>query len=280
MNTKNQVPFITLGNGSAMPQLGFGTWTLRDDVAVRSVSEAIRCGYRLIDTAQMYQNEEAVGKGIAAGGVDRSELFITTKITPANMREHRAADSIRESIAALDCGYIDLLLIHWPVAGEVERTWKEMEEFVDEGLVRSLGCSNFHPQHLDDLDRYARIRPVVDQVEVHPYMVQSELVAELQSRGLHVQAWGPYGQGLLNVTKDPLAKEIAGKYGKSAVQTILRWHMQRGLSTIPRSTNPDHMKENISIFDFTLAQEDMDAITALDRGLRSNERNDPDNFPW
>lgn len=274
------VPQVRLSDGSVMPQLGFGTWTLKDDVAVNSVKTAIEVGYRLIDTAQMYQNEAAVGGGIAASGVSRDQLYVTTKVSTVNMRNHLVRESIEKSIEDLDCGYLDLLLIHWPVKDEIKQTWQIMEEFVEKGMVKSLGCSNFLPCHIEELMTYAKVRPVLNQIEFQPYMQQNDIAEYCTANGIQVEAWGPYGQGQIKVVDDPLVAEIAKKYDRSPVQIILRWIMQHGMVTIPRSTSRAHIAENLDIFDFVLSDEDMTAMNGLHRGQRSNPCNDPLNFPW
>ena len=232
---------------------------VKDDAAER-VCHAIKVGFRLIDTAQGYGNEKEVGEGIRRSGIDRRELFITTKVNTTEMRNGIVRQSLDKSLANLGTDYIDLVLIHWPVKGHIKETWQILEEYVDKGKILSIGVSNFNPHHLDELLEYARIRPVVNQIQV--------------------EAWGPLGQGVTGVLDDPIIGEIAARHGKSAAQVILRWHMQRGLVTIPRCDNDAYTDENIRIFDFDLSPSEMEIITGLNRNQRANEKNDPDNFPW
>lgn len=209
---------IELSNGKSIPQIGVGTWTLKGDEAATNVRLAIEAGFRHIDTAQGYDNEEAVGQGVEDGGVKREELFITTKVATNIMREGRDAvrKSIEDSLRKLKTDYIDLLLVHWPVKDCVKDTWQVMEKFLLEGRVRSLGVSNFNKHHLDDLLAYARIRPVVNQIEVHPLMTQEENIAINRDYGIQVQAWGPFGQGDIDVVGHPLLQQLAAKHGKTA----------------------------------------------------------------
>lgn len=272
---------LKLNNGLEIPQIGVGTWTLRDDIARRNVRLALEAGFRHIDTAQGYENEEEVGQGIIDSGVERREIFVTTKVATNIMRLGKQAvgDSIDESIRKLKTGYIDLLLIHWPVKDCVKDTWQVMEDYVSRGLVRSIGVSNFNRHHLDDLLSYARIRPVINQIEVHPLMTQEENIAYNHDLGIQVEAWGPFGQGDIDVIGHPLLQSLARKYGKTASQIVLRWIVQRGLITIPRA-KPNHFAENLEIMTFSLTGDDMKAISALNRNLRSNVLNDPETFPW
>ena len=197
------------------------------------------------------------------------------------MREGREAvrQSIEESLRKLNTKYLDLLLIHWPVKDCVKDTWQVMEDFVRQGKVRSIGVSNFNCHHLDDLLSYAEIRPVINQIEVHPFMTQEENIAYNRELGIQVQAWGPFGQGDIDVIGHPLLQSLAAKYNKTASQIVLRWIVQRGLITIPRA-KPNHFAENLEVMQFTLSDEDMATISGLNQNLRSNALNDPENFPW
>lgn len=271
------IPNITLNNGLSIPQFGLGTWMLAENTAP-SVREALACGYRLIDTAQAYGNEKAVWQGIRESGVARNDLFIMTKISPANMRKPPQKDSIDASIEALGGDYLDLFLLHWPVSPHIRDTWETLEDYVRRGLIRSIGLSNFNPHHIEDLLKYATIKPVLNQIEIHPYHAQEGNVAATRGYGLAVQAWSPLAQG--RVMNDKIIQGIAKKYGKSPAQIVLRWEIQRGLLVIPRSKNPAHIAENIRLFDFALSSEDMAAIHSLNRNERINPKNDPDNFPW
>ena len=272
---------IGLNNGFDIPQIGVGTWTLRGETAQRNVRLALEAGFRHIDTAQMYENESEVGQGIADSGVPRGEIFVTTKVSTSNMRKGPEAvrQSIDESLAQLGTGYIDLLLIHWPVKDCVRDTWQVMEEYVRQGKLRSIGVSNFNRHHLDELLAYADIRPVINQIEVHPLMSQEENIAYNRSLGIQVEAWGPFGQGDIDVVGHPLLQSLAAKYQKSASQIVLRWIVQRQLITIPRA-KPNHFKENLEVMAFSLSDDDMLAISGLNQNMRSSELNDPESFPW
>lgn len=274
------IPTITLSNGVKMLQLGAGTFLVTGDAAVEQILFALQKGFRLIDSAQGYGNETQVGGAIRRSGLPREELFITTKIAPDAMRNGTVRQSIEESLSKLGAGYIDLMLIHWPVAGHIEETWKIMEEYVDNGKIRSIGVSNFNPRHIDDLLTYARIKPVVNQIEIHPYMTQYDVSGYNFQNGIQTESWGPLGQGTTDELTNPVIGEIAKKYGKSIAQVILRWHMQRGLITMPRCDNPDYVVENMNIFDFELTSAEMEIISGLNRNERTNAKNNPDNFPW
>lgn len=272
---------IKLNNGMEIPQIGVGTWTLRDDVAVNNVKLALQAGFRLIDTAQMYENEKAVGEGIRVSGVPREEIFLTTKINTTVMREDEATirASIDASLEKLQTPYVDLLLIHWPVKDCVKKTWQIMEDYVRQGKAKSIGVSNFNRHHLEELLEYAAIRPVLNQIEVHPLMSQVENIAFNRSLGIQVQAWGPFGQGDIDVVGHEVIQKLAAKYGKTPSQIVLRWIVQRDLITIPRC-KPNHFDENLGILQFALDPADMEAINALNIDLRSNENNDPETFPY
>lgn len=272
---------MKLNNGIDIPQIGVGTWTLRGETARQNVRLALEAGFRHIDTAQGYENETEVGQGIADSSIRRQDIFVTTKVATNIMREGRQAvcQSIDESLAKLNTGYIDLLLIHWPVKDCVKHTWQVMEDYVRQGKVRSIGVSNFNRHHLDDLLAYAEIRPAINQIEVHPLMTQEENIAYNHSLGIQVEAWGPFGQGDIDVVGQPLLQSLAQKYQKTASQIVLRWIIQRNLITIPRA-KPSHFAENLEVLTFSLSDEDMQSISALNQNLRSNVLNDPETFPW
>lgn len=272
---------IRLSNGYDIPQMGVGTWTLKGEIAVNNVRMALEAGFRHIDTAQMYENEEEVGRGIRESGVPRQDIFLTTKVNTHFMREGSEAvrQCIEQSIKKLQVDYIDLLLIHWPVKDCVKHTWQVMEDFVRSGKVRSIGVSNFNPNHLDELMEYAEIRPVVNQIELHPFMSQEENVAYNRQYGIQVVGWAPFGQGDIDVPGHPVLKEIAARYGKTSSQIVLRWVIQRGLITIPRA-KPNHFAENLDVMSFSLSEEDMQLINALNENRRSSELNNPESFPW
>lgn len=272
---------IRLNNGTEIPQIGVGTWTLKGETAVENVRLALQAGFRHIDTAQMYENEAEVGQGIQESGVPREEIFLTTKVNTGMMRggKETVRQSIEESLEKLKVDYLDLLLIHWPVKDCVKHTWQVMEDFVRQGKVRSIGVSNFNPDHLDELMSYAEIRPVVNQIELHPFMSQVENIAYNQKYGIQVVGWAPFGQGDIDVPGHPLLKEIAARYGKTSSQIVLRWIVQRDLITIPRA-KPNHFQENLDVMNFVLADEDMKLIDGLNENRRSSELNNPETFPW
>lgn len=277
-DTLPAIPHVVLNNGMEMPQLGVGTFTLKE-TAAECMKHAIGLGYRLVDAAQGYDNEAEVWQGIEASGIDRSEVFITSKISPDAMRSGKVRESLDRTIEAFGGTYVDLMLIHWPVAGKVEETWKIMEEYVDAGKIRAIGVSNFNPHHVDELLAYARIKPAVNQIEIHPYMTQQEVVGNTFAKGIQVEGWAPLGQGGA-VLQDGTIGAIARKHGKSIAQVILRWNIQRGLIAIPRCDNADYTAENMDIFDFELSPVEMSVINGLNRNERTYEKNDPDNFPW
>ncbi len=272
---------ITLNNGLTIPQIGVGTWTLRGQTARQNVRLALEAGFRHVDTAQGYENEAEVGLGIADSSVPRHDIFLTTKVATNIMREGCAAvrKSVDDSLIKLKTDYIDLLLIHWPVKDCVKNTWQVMEDCVRQGKVRSIGVSNFNRHHLEDLFSYAEIRPAINQIEVHPLMTQEENIAYNHESGIRVEAWGPFGQGDIDVIGNPLLQSLAEKYQKTASQIVLRWIVQRELITIPRA-KPNHFTENLEIMTFSLSDEDMHSISALNQNLRSNSLNDPETFPW
>ena len=277
-DTLPAIPHVVLNNGMEMPQLGVGTFTLKE-TAAECVKHAIGLGYRLVDAAQGYDNEAEVWQGIEESGIDRNEVFITSKISPDAMRSGKVRESLDRTIEAFGGTYVDLMLIHWPVAGKVEETWKIMEEYVDAGKIRAIGVSNFNPHHVDELLVYARIKPAVNQIEIHPYMTQQEVVGNTFAKGIQVEGWAPLGQGGA-VLQDGTIGAIARKHGKSIAQVILRWNIQRGLIAIPRCDNADYTAENMDIFDFELSPVEMSVINGLNRNERTYEKNDPDNFPW
>ncbi|TDN90714.1 aldo/keto reductase [Microbacterium sp. BK668] len=256
---------VTLSNGLRMPQLGLGVYLVSDPaVCEASVRTALRAGYRLLDTAFAYRNEAAVGRGIRSSGVPREDIFVTTKLWPSDYAYEKAEAAIGGSLARLDCGPIDLLLLHQPV-GDVRGAWRAMEEAVDSGVVRSIGVSNFTTDDLGELLPAARIRPVVDQVELHPHWQQPDLLPFLEREGIAAEAWYPIGHGSRKLLDESAIVSAARAHGKSAVQVILRWHIQRGFVAIPKSTDPAHIAANIDVFDFALTPGEMADIDALGR---------------
>lgn len=272
---------VVLNNDVAMPIMGLGVFRVNDQqVAAESVQTAIRSGYRLIDTAAIYQNEAGVGKGIKAAlketGLTREDLFITSKVWNADQGYDSTLKAYQESLDKLGLDYLDLYLIHWPVAGKYKDTWRAMEHLYKEGKVRAIGVSNFQIHHLEDLLKDADIVPVVNQVERHPRLSQLPLKDYCEKHGIRLEAWAPLMVGEL--LQDETIQAIAGKYGKSAAQVILRWHIQGGVIAIPKSVNASRIKENGQLFDFELTAEDMAAINALNTDHRTGA--DPDNFDF
>lgn len=265
--------FVTLNNGVSMPMLGLGVWKVSDDEAERIVREAIEKGYRAIDTAAAYGNEEGVGRGIAQSGVKREDIFVTTKIWNSNQGYEQTLAAFDESRRKLDMDVVDLLLIHWPVKGKYVDTWRALEEIYSKGQVRAIGVSNFQTHHLDDIAASNSLTPAVNQVEYHPLLTQEPLRAYCEQKGIRLTAWSPLMQGNLDL---PVLKEIAEKHGKSPAQVVLRWDIQNGVITIPKTTTSSRLIENSQIFDFELSAEEMSQISALNRNQRFGS--DPDNF--
>lgn len=262
-----QIPQISLSDGQSIPQIGFGTWQVSDDDAHSSVLEALRVGYRHIDTAAIYGNEAGVGRAIAESGIARDELYVTTKLWNDQHKRADARRGIEESLEKLGLDRLDLYLIHWPSVikhgDEYIEAWDAMQEFKAEGLVTSIGVSNFHPEHLDRLNGET---PVIDQVEIHPTLPQDELRAELDRRGIKVESWSPLGSGD-DLGNESIAK-VAESLGKSVAQVIIRWHLEKGLIVLPKSVTPSRIAENFDVFDFELGAEN----TAIMDGLDSNNR--------
>lgn len=251
-----------LNDGREIPSVGIGTYLLSPDEAEASVKEALKVGYRLIDTANAYQNERAVGRAIKESGVPREEIFVETKLWPSVYTDSEAID---KTLKRLDLEYIDLLLLHQP-AGDYIAGYKMMEKAVKEGKVKSIGISNFYGERLMELLNNIEIMPSVTQVETHPYYPQTKMKETLKEYGTKIQAWYPLGgRGNDSVLNEEIIKELADKYGKSPAQIILKWHNQKGVIVIPGSKNPDHIKANINIFDFEIDEEDMKKIDALDK---------------
>ncbi len=262
-------PTIRLSSGYDMPVVGLGTYSLTGDVCVNSVKSAISLGFRKIDTAHMYGNEAEVGQGVRESGVPREEIFVATKIYPNQYADPERA--IEECIRKLDIGYVDLMLLHHPGADDV-KAYKAMEKYVKAGKIRSLGVSCYYIKEIDEFIKHVDIKPVLVQNEVHPYYQDLEVVPHIQQLGIAVEAWYPLGgRGhQKELLSDAVLTDIARRHGKSVAQVILRWNLQRGVVVIPGSSNPVHMQENISIFDFSLSDDEMSRIAALDR----NEKHD------
>lgn len=256
---------ITLNNGVKMPQMGYGVYQVSPAECERCVLDAISVGYRMIDTAQAYHNEEGVGNAIQKCGVPREELFIVTKIWISNAGEEKAYASILESLRNLKSDYIDLLLIHQPF-GDYYGTYRAMERAYREGKVRAIGVSNFYPDRFIDLQEHVKIKPMVNQVEPHVFNQQVEAQKYMEKYGCHIMSWGPFAEGSNDFFHNDVLTEIGKVYGKTLAQTALRFLIQRGVIIIPKSTHKERMQENISIFDFELTDAEMDRIATLDLG--------------
>ena len=267
---------VKLNNGVEMPVLGYGVFQVPPEMCERGVSEAISVGYRLIDTAQAYYNEEGVGRAITRCGVPRSQLFLTTKIWITNAGEEKAAASIDESLRKLRTDYIDLLLIHQPFS-DYTGTWRAMEKAVREGKVRAIGLSNFYPDRFVDMAEYAEIKPAVNQLKTNVFSQQWDAEAEMKPYGTHIMAWGPLAQGDPDLQSNPVLAGLAEKYGKTPQQVALRYLVQRDIIAIPKSTHVERMKQNLDVFDFALTPKEMESIRPLDKpaGFRWSHR-DPE----
>ena len=263
------VPAVTLNNGVQMPLLGFGVYQVTDaEECERSVYEAIRTGYRLIDTAAAYGNEEAVGRAIKRGGVPREELFVTTKLWIQDAGYESASKAFERSLQRLQLDYLDLYLIHQPI-GDVYGSWRAMEELLREGRTRAIGVSNFQPDRVMDLILHNQIVPQVNQIETHPFHQQIETQKFLQDNGVQIESWGPFAEGRHNVFQNDLLLALGRKYKKSVAQVILRWLIQRGVVAIPKSVRKERIAENFNVLDFELSAEDMDVIASLDTKMTS-----------
>lgn len=260
---ESEMQYVTLSNGIRMPMLGYGVYQVSNEECERCVLDAIDVGYRSVDTAQAYHNEEAVGKAIEKCGVPRSELFLTTKVWISNAGYEKAKASIDMSLQNLRTDYIDLLLIHQPF-GDYYGTWRAMEEAYRAGKLRAIGVSNFYPDRLVDLCRFVNIKPMVNQVETHVFQQQTQAREWMNKYGVAHESWGPFAEGRKDFFTNPVLCDIGQKYQKSAAQIALRFLIQRGVIVIPKSTHKERMKENFEIFNFTLTEGDMLKIAALD----------------
>ena len=265
---------VILNNGVKMPALGFGTFKVPDgETTVQSVRTALELGYRHIDTAAIYQNERGVGEGIRQSGVSREDIFVTSKLWNADHGYETTLRAFDASIGRLGLDWLDLYLIHWPKPLNKE-SWRAMEKLYREKRIRAIGVSNFHIHHLEDLFTTCEIIPAVNQIEFHPRLVQQPLLDFCKKHGIQFEAWSPLMQGKL--FDIPLLKELSVKYGRSISQIVLRWDIQMGVVTIPKSINPERIKENMKIFDFEIDEKDMSKITELNQNQRVGS--DPDNF--
>ncbi len=274
------VPKIELNDGHSIPQLGFGVFQIPPAETAEAVARALETGYRHIDTAQMYGNEREVGEAVRASGLDRAEVFVTSKLSNAFHRPDDARRSLEETLAALGSDYVDLFLIHWPLPtlydGDYVSTWKALEEWAAEGRARSIGVSNFEIEHLERLAAECDVVPAVNQIELHPYFQNEEVRRYGEEHGIATQAWSPIAQG--EVLDDPAIGEIAERLGRTPAQVVLRWHIQRGSIVFPKSTTPARIEENFALFDFELDADDVGRIDALDRGESGRNGPHPNEF--
>lgn len=272
--------YVTLENGVKMPQLGYGVYQVTKEECERCVLDALKVGYRLFDTAQSYFNEEEVGNAIVKSGVSREEIFLTSKVWIDHYGYEECRKSVLESLRKLKTDYIDLMLLHQPFS-DYYGAYRALEDLYDEGKIKAIGISNFYPDRMVDLTSFTRIKPMINQIEIHPYHQQVFSKEWHDKYGVQLEAWAPFGEGRKNMFELSELKEIGDKYGKTVAQVILRWHLQRGIVVIPKSTHLERMKENFNVFDFELAQEDMDVISKLDKNESSFfSHQDPSIVEW
>ncbi len=278
----SKVPTIELNDGVRIPQLGFGVFQIDPGETAAAVKAALKIGYRHVDTAEMYGNEKGVAQGIRDAGLDRADVFVTSKLNNGYHKPDDARRAFDRTLEALDSDYVDLFLIHWPLpmlyGGDFVSTWKVLEEFAKDGRARSIGVSNFQPPHLERLADETDTVPAVNQIEVHPYFTNEQVRTYGRDHGIITEAWSPIAQG--EVLDDPVINRIANGRGKSPAQVVLRWHIQRGDIVFPKSISPERMKSNFEIFDFDLDGSDMDAISALNKGESGRTGPNPDTFSY
>ncbi|KQH80440.1 oxidoreductase [Mycobacterium gordonae] len=276
------VPSITLNDGNSIPQLGFGVFQIEPDQTAAAVRAALEVGYRHIDTAEMYGNEKEVGQGIRDAGLDRGEVFITSKLNNGFHRPDDARTAFEATLSALGSDYVDLFLIHWPLPtlydGDFLSTWKTLEEFAADGRARSIGVSNFQPGHLDRLADGSQTVPAVNQIEVHPYFTNEDVRSYGTAHNIATEAWSPIAQG--KVLDDEIITGIAKALGKTPAQVVLRWHIQRGDIVFPKSVSADRVRSNFELFDFELSDQHVASISALDQGENGRTGPHPDKFDY
>jgi 2,5-diketo-D-gluconate reductase A len=282
MASQTTVPTVELNDGNTIPQLGFGVFQVPPSETERAVALALATGYRHIDTAEMYANERGVGDALRAAGIDRADVFVTSKLNNGFHEPDAARRAFDETLRTLGFDYVDLFLIHWPLptlyGGDFVSTWKTLEEFKADGRARSIGVSNFQVAHLERLAAETDVVPAVNQIELHPYF-QNRDVAEYGSRnGIVTEAWAPLAQG--QVIDDATLQEIAQRLGRTTAQVVLRWHIQRGHVVFPKSVTPERIRENFDVFDFELSPDDVAAIDGLDRGEEGRNGPNPDTFDY
>lgn len=271
---------IKLSNGVVMPILGYGVYQVTKEECERCVLDALKAGYRSLDTAQSYFNEEEVGNAIIKSGIPREETFLTTKVWIEHYGYEECRKSVEESLRKLKTGYLDLCLLHQPFA-DYYGAWHALEDLYEEGKIRAIGVSNFYPDRLIDLASFARVKPMVNQVETHPHNQQLVAKEYMDKYNIQIEAWAPFGEGRGGLFENETIEAIGTQYNKSVAQVILRWHIQRGVVVIPKSTHYERMVENLDVFDFSLSEEDMNKITALDKNTSSFfSHSDPAMVEW
>lgn len=268
--TDIQSNYLTLADGQKMPQQGFGVYKLTDSATfTQTIKDAYEDGYRLFDTAQMYGNEDDLGTALKSLNVDRDDYFITTKVAEKNQGYQSAIDSVKESLRKLQLDYVNLLLVHWPINGHFFETWQAFEDMKKEGLTKSIGVSNYGMIHLQYLATQAHEMPVVDQLECHPWLSEKPMIDFNNQHHIVTQAWAPLGRG--RIFEEPIIKSLAEKYSKSPAQIILRWHLQNGLSFIPKSAHAARIKQNADIYDFQLTSDDMKQMNSINKNVRISQ---------
>ena len=272
--------YVTLSNGVKMPQLGYGVYQVSKEECERCVLDALKVGYRHIDTAQSYFNEEEVGRAIAKSGISREEIFLTTKVWIEHYGYEQTKKSIFESMQKLKVDYIDLVLLHQPF-GDYYGAWRALEDMYAEGKIKAIGISNFYPDRMIDLASFSRIKPMVNQVETHPHNQQIEAQKWMEKYGIQIEAWAPFGEGRGGLFANETIAKIGKKYNKSVAQVILRWELQRGIVVIPKSVHIERMEQNFNVFDFELTDEDMQVMASLDKKQSSFfSHTDPNMVEW
>jgi 2,5-diketo-D-gluconate reductase A len=269
------VPMIKLNDGRSIPQLGLGVWQVDPQITARVVRDAIEVGFRSIDTAEGYDNEEGVGEGIKSAGIPREQLFITSKLRNGGHARDQALKSFDDTMKALQLDWLDMFLIHWPVPGQDKyvEAWKTLIELQQQGRIKSIGVSNFNQDHLERIINETGVVPVVDQIELHPYFTQTDKRGYLKSKNIHIESYSPLGSGA--VLKDQTIKKIGEAKGRTIAQVIVRWHIQQGDIVIPKTTHKDRMMENFDVFDFELSADEMKSISALDKGEEGRTGSNP-----
>ena len=272
--------YVTLANGVKMPILGYGVYQVTKDECKRCVLDALKAGYRSIDTAQSYFNEEEVGEAIKESGIPREEIFLTTKVWIEHYGYEACKESVLESMRKLQVSYLDLVLLHQPY-GDAYGAWRALEEFYEDGKIRAIGISNFYVDRMVEFASFNRIRPMITQMETHIFNQQKQLKEYADKYGIQMEAWAPFGEGIKGTFDNEVIKEIGSKYGKTPAQVMLRWQVQRGIVVIPKSTHYDRMVENIDVFDFALTDEEMEKIASLDTATSSFfSHQDPAMVEW